>query len=93
MGSGLLGGSTATPCFSERSMGLATSSKLEVSSPDSGSLSSVNLVAKSLMEEVCSFIEGGGPRRADVGSGAGSGSTALLVGEGAFGDAARTAGL
>ena len=77
-------------CFSERSMGLATSSKLELSSSDSASsLSSVNFEARSLIEAVCSFMDGGGPRRAGEGSGAGCGSGAFLVGDGALGDGAR----
>ena len=89
-------GAAACTCLSERSTGLAISSNEELSSSESlSSFSSVNLEARSLMEEVCSLIDGGGPRREDggaAGSGAGSdaGSGAFFLGEGAGGDCART---
>ena len=84
-------------CFSERSMGLGISSNEELSSssesPES-SLSSVNFEARSLMDAVCWFMDGGGSRRADAGAEAvdsGSGSGAFFTGEGALGEGARAA--
>ena len=82
-------------CFSERSTGLSISSKSELSSSRfSSSLASVNLEARSLMEDVCSFIDGGGPRSAETAwEGLGSSSGAFLTGEGALGEGARAVGL
>jgi len=94
-GSDFSNGAAGVACPSERSMGLAISSKSELSSPDSSSsLSSVNFEARSLIEAVCWFIECGAPRRADAdGVASGSGSGAFLTGEGALGDGARAVGL
>ena len=47
---------------SEQSTGLGTSSKLELSSADSSSFSSLYLSANLAMESVCSFMDGGDPR-------------------------------
>ena len=90
-----LGGAAEACCFSERSIGLSISSKSELSSSRfSSSLASVNLEARSLMEDVCSFIDGGGPRSAETGrEGVDSGSGAFLTDDGALGDGARAVGL
>ena len=89
------GGAAEACCFSERSIGLSISSKSELSSSRfSSSLGSVNLDARSLIEDVCSFIDGGGPRSAETGwEGVHSGSGAFLTGEGALGEGARAVGL
>ena len=89
------GGAAEACCFSERSIGFSISSKSELSSSRfSSSLASVNLEARSLIEDVCSCIDGGGPRSAETGwEGVGSGSGAFLTGEDALGEGARAVGL
>lgn len=83
--------------FSERSIGFETSSKLEVSSSSAVAASSLsaNLLVRLAMELVCSFMDGGGPRRfIDIGSGiVGSGSGAFFMGGGRFATGAFVAGL
>lgn len=94
VGSGLSCG--VARVFSERSIGLETSSKLEVSSSSAVSVSSLsaNLLARLAMEVVCSFMDGGGPRRFMGGESdiVGSGSGAFFVGEGIFAAGAFVAG-
>lgn len=78
-------------------MGLETCSKLEVSSSWDSSPSSslsVNLEARSAIELVCSFIDGGGPRRAGDGSaGSEAGSGSFLTGSAALSGGACSGGL
>lgn len=63
--------STFVRFLSERSIGFKTSSKLEVSSSPSSSDSapslSANLDARLAIELVCSFMDGGGARKAGEG--------------------------
>lgn len=89
-------GEDGAACFWERSTGLAISSNEELSPSDSASssLSSVNFEARSLIEAVCWFMDGGGPRREDAGgAGSGSGEGDFFIGEGGLGDGARAAGI
>lgn len=86
---GMVAGSTDSLALallrSERSPGFGTSSKLELSSSDSNSSSSVNLDAKWAIELVCSFIDGGGPRSVDdVCKGSFTGSASFFVGDEGF---------
>ena len=95
-GSDFSTGAAGWECFSKRFIGLGISSKEEESSSEEvDSLSSVNLEARSLMDAVCWFMEGGGLRRADAAGGVGSASDlgAFLVGEGNLGDGARAVSL
>ena len=74
-----------------RSVGFGISSKLDALSLSEVSSLSANLEAADAMESLLSFIEGGGPREANV-VGTGSGAGLLLGGSALTGEGWLVAG-